>query len=309
MSSPGTDQELNIIKYSDMISSMISSLSAFSVLIVYFKLTNLHKNSIIKSIFYLNLANFFNSLANSLGPFFVSNPQLCSVFGSISVYSSYSSNLWLTIIAHVFYNMVKQQSDKIIVGQNTHVKYLLVGFALPVIVTAIGIHYGWFGSYWGITCTINTEEDASQLFTAYVYGIYLPTSLTFVVMSGFYLKSLMYLRSFADPSLARKICYETVLYPIVFFLGYIFLVVSSLVNNMEGNDIFWLELVALILRRLQGFFDAVIYGYNPQVRSEVAKHVVRRVETKSQGSLLMQISDSMGSSEVSPTSSNKEVSC
>jgi len=175
-------------------------------------------------------------------------------------------------------------------------KYLLIGFGLPVLVTAIGIHYGWFGSYWGITCTINTEEDASQLFTVYVYGIYLPTSLTFAVMSGFYLKSLMYLRSFADPSLARKICYETVLYPIVFLLGYIFLVVNSVVNNTKGNYIFWLELVAMILRRLQGFFDAVIYGYNPQVRSEVAGYLMRRREAKSAESITKQARDLLISS-------------
>jgi len=194
------------------------------------------------------------------------------------------------IIAHVFYSMVKQESDTISVGHSTHVKYLIIGFGLPIIVTGIGIYDGWFGNYLGIACTIKTG-DVSQMSIPFVYGISLPICLTFVVMSGFYLKSLVYLRSFGDPSLARKICYETVLYPIVFLLVNLFFFVDNVVNSLEGDSIFWLALIALILRRLQGFFDAVIYGYNSQVRSELAGYLARRSGAKSADCISMQAED------------------
>jgi len=189
--------------------------------------------------------------------------------------------------------MVRLESDTISVGYSTHVKYLLIGFGLPIIPSAIGIYYGWFGSYWGIACTIKTG-DASQSLIAYWYGFYLPTGLTFVVMTGLYLKSLVYLRSFADPSLAKKICYETVFYPIVFLLGYGLFFVDNMI--FEGDSVFWLALVALILRRLLGFFDAVIYGYNPQVRSELARYLPKRFGIKSKNFSSMQSSDRLISS-------------
>jgi len=298
MSFFGTDQELTILKTSTMISSVISFLSGLSVLLVYLKLTNLHNKSVIKSIFYLNITNLIYSVSNILGTFFINSPQICSFLGSINVYTTYSSSFWLMIIAHVFYHMVKQESDTISVGYSIHVKYLLIGFGLPVIATGIGLYYELFGNYLGIDCTIKSV-DASQLLIVSVYAISLPTCLTFVVISGFYLKSLMYLRNFVDPSLAKKICYETVFYPIVFLLGNLFNFVANIANNVEGNtgNIFWLMLVGMILKRLQGLLDAVVYGYNPQVRSEVASYLVKRRETNATTSVSMQIEDSLNSSE------------
>jgi len=194
--------------------------------------------------------------------------------------------------------MVKQESDTISVGYSTHVKYLLVGFGLPAIASGIGIYNGWFGSYWGIACTIKSVY-ASQLLTVSLYGIFLPTGLTFVVISGFYLKSLAYLRNFMNPSLARKICFETVFYPIVFLWVYLFYFVDNVLNNTEENvgNIFWLALVAMILRRLQGLFDAVIYGYNSQVRNEVARYLAKRRGSKLAESVSMQSVDSVYLSE------------
>jgi len=269
-----TLDEKNTVREIVILCSFFSAVAGTLVLITYAIFKDLFKNNLCICIFYLTIPNVIDAVASILSAaFFLNNPTVCSALGFLIIYSIYASSAWLILISNTVYTIAKSNSHRPRMDHRTYIYYLLFGFVVPLVPAIIGLSQGWLGNDNDISCG-TYDLTSIGYFGVHVYSVIIPRGLTFLTIVYFYSLAAYHLRGASDAEESKRICWQTLLFPLAYFIS------SSMfiVNSVTTEQYFLVSLLGWGLRRSIGVFDAIIYGVNPFVRMQIKATLRRRRE-------------------------------
>jgi len=247
----------------------------------YFR--GLFKYDFMNCIFWLTIANLVDSLANIISPLFLLDPEnetACVIVGAFEMISIYSSSAWLCLISVGLYRYFRTQDQPPTSSLRNRIINFFFGFGVPIISTIIALSRGWIGNNDNLHCSIESINQSENVAVLYAYGVLIPRGITIICTTIYYYLMYRRIKNIPDNTNDWNLCLQTALFPLVYFISSIWMIVDALTLG----DYFGIALVAHILRRSIGLFDAIIYVYNPFVREHVVE-LKRLAEIKRQAEL------------------------
>lgn len=265
--------ELTVSRTVSIVCTLISSVFIIIVLALYFFWRKRFRN------FFFELGSLvlIAYIPLMLTAFVINSDEsaLCNIYGPLRVYSNISVVFWIGILARTVQVTVKKNLDEDDLAP-WKTGYLLVGF-VPGVLSAVmpftGGGYAVIHDY----CWINLlgTEDFIDWFL--LLGFYvLPKIIGTLIIIGYAIDTLSYLRKYAIHRTAPEFKL-LVIYPVVFVLYNpvdLFVRIYSTALNQEVP--YWLTLVYLFLRQLQGFFYCLAFVLSPKFRAGWWKLCQRR---------------------------------
>ena len=246
-----TDDHFN---YITLLSSVLSLISTLISIFIYFILPNLKKNKALRLITYLLASNAISSLG---------------CFGAVAVSTSISSLMWLDVfsISYIF-GFYSGINLTLIFSLNLYFevyhKKNLLEFQKLIIFSSFGIS--------GIVAILAVFLfKLNQIFIVF-FTIYIISVTTVTI--GLYIKVIVAFKQISYPQ-AMQCMKDLAIYPLVgIFMMFLFCSQQILFFMQGCYSTYYLIFIGI--RGLQGFIDAIIYGFNLTVRAEIYKTFCRR---------------------------------
>jgi hypothetical protein len=263
MNKDSKDQEN--IYFALIIGCSLSLIGCFFIISAYFCLKL--KILAYRLVVYIAVADIIHSACLMLP---VSDPW-CHVQGFLLQYSSLSSILWTAIMSFSLYQAVIKLNTNI---ESYEKKYLILGFAAPVLVSvlpeissAYGYSQGW--------CWI-TNDGFNVLYR--IFCFYLVLVVVFVYNCGVYWVVWKKIReevlgNVVDDEINkinRDMITRLKMYPVVLFVSYAGVSTKRIFELFWPKHLeVWLVMAAGISMSLIGFLDALVYGFSREVRKNI----------------------------------------
>jgi len=259
------------------ISTCISLAGIVFVFLVYAAVPETRTNFFFTLGFYISISDliFVSSTLYVQDPIKF-EPETCAFLGMGREFGFLTSISWSTIIAWCVYRSVKHN----ITDEELFKKrwlYLFLGYVPALLVAGIpqiaSSHiYGPYDVY----CWISHYEETYLVTSAEMY--YGPFLISFVFSMFLYYKTMKILRVLINKKMSQEFM-KLMLYPIILFVCNIGAIVQVSYAYFTHNSIFWIQITYIIVRQLQGFFDAVVYAMNYGVRVAI-KRRIRKLRQK-----------------------------
>jgi len=146
---------------------------------------------------------------------------------------------------------------------------LILCYVVPLIWAFVFLFLGVYGAadvYCSIRSSLPNSEQLMYNFLAY-FGILF---LTIIFNVYCYIKVIWIMKNSGFGKEANAIFFELLLYPLGLIICYSFTCADRIYLSF-GEKITWLEYVHVFLLQLQGFVNALIYGMNYQVRTQIRR--------------------------------------
>jgi len=203
------------------------------------------------------------------------DPQFCKVWGFVRGHVNLSSFLWPFAFAHAmhcFYNgTFKSQRDL----KKAFRYYALLCWIGPIVLSIIPLIMNSYGAG-EIYCYIQSgPEKFEQSFYLSILIFYGPVTIIMLFMVFYYIKIVRFIIQNPNNE-SNQAIYNFFFYPVMVMVTYIFAAANRFINFEGDGSMLWLVKAHIILRQLQGFTDAVIYGFSPKFREQIKKHFGKR---------------------------------
>ena len=266
-----SDQTLEqFLEISSFTTSSISCLSTLLVLITYYILPNLRQHWTMRFIGYLIIANFLYSLSMLTSGIFLLNQYDNSILNEIvGIYLiptfSISSILWASVFGLKLYFVVVQHR---LHSKEDEIIALLTGFGLPNILTIIWMSFKWPQTY--------LDSEGNEDFIEYkVFYCYVPSAIILIISVLSYIRIII-ASKMIFPEESHLFLKQIAPYPIAIWIIVITLYMQFFTEEDNSCKGMIISLVSTNIRNMQGFIDAMIYGFNPIMRNELKKYFEKK---------------------------------
>ena len=250
-------QSMNIANIS---AHIISFISALCVLITYCIIPNLKKNLLQRFVAYLNISNFLWNIGSILiiiGKYYDFNCDLIQIFSLIGIFGWSTANIWSFLFSLNIYWMLKGNQNL----KKYEIYALIFNYVIMLLVT---IAY---------TYVISNTQNYFFLVDL-VGGLFL--ILAMIATIFIYKKVVQASKIIFDLENSKRALINIMRYPIVTIIMIIMYIIERILFVMEGCSI--ILTVIFTFRCLQGFIDAIIYGFNSSVRDEIRFYFSKRYD-------------------------------
>ena len=251
--SSGEQNYIELFLYS---ANGLSVFGSVMVLMTYIMLPKLLNNKSRRLLAYLNLSNLFygaieiflyHSIFTEQN---IPQDQSFVVFLFVIYCFKYSTYLWPLILAINLYQIVAKYDNNL-----SHLEFLwlFIGFIFPIIIVFI------------MKCFGLVQFHETLIITTMQYIIPVIFIAFFILLT--YIKLIKASKFAFEEEEARKFIRMIIPYPIITVIISIPYCAFNILYSSSGC--FTLFLISLLsIRCLQGFFEALVFGFNPTVREE-----------------------------------------
>ena len=266
-----SDQTLEqFLEISSFITSSISCLSTILVLITYYLLPNLRQYWTMRFIGYLIIANFLYSISMLTSGILFLTQYADSILNEImGLYLiptfSISSILWASVFGLKLYFVVVQHR---LHSKEDEIIAILTGFGLPNMLTIIWVSLGWSQTY--------LDSEGNEDFIEYmVFYCYVPSAIILIISVLSYIRVIIASKMIFQEE-SHLFLKQIAPYPIAIWIIVITLYLEFITAQDNSCTGMIVSLVSTNIRNMQGFIDAIIYGFNPIMRNELKIYVEKK---------------------------------
>ena len=264
--------------------SCLSLLGSLFIILVYFSVARFRSEPSFRLILYLSLSDLFFST----GMFFSTNDTeqgspLCPIQAVIISFFGTATVLWTVIIATHSYAQIKRASrakDAESTGVLSELEALLLCFGLAAVLTVLPFSTDSYGEKieW---CWVTPSRGRSAAIVWQLVQFYIPLwtafAINFYCSIGFrreYLAMVGQLVGVDEKERRKQVkkARHMQWYPWVLFACWIAGTVNQLYNfsDPDGERVeLWLAVLHFGLGSLQGMGNALVYGFNDEVKQEL----------------------------------------
>ena len=191
---------------------------------------------------------------------------LCKIAGFINAYCYSAYMLWTSVIAWAIYSSLKSQTTL----YRLKWQYIAGVYGISLLTMSYAIYTKNFGPYKGVEIMYCWFEDSSFSNVSMALGFHIPLVVTTLYNLCCYIASSRIVSKNGSRE-ARKEFYSLFLFPFISLVcnsGAIVKKVSFIIGN--GYTIPW-EILHIILGKGQGLYEALAYGFNKSVQTEIKK--------------------------------------
>ena len=197
---------------------------------------------------------------------------LCITQGFALQFSSLAGVVWTGAIAMILYLKVLIQKDI----SETHYRPMLwftVGFSMVcTIIPLTSLDYAYVGGWcWISTSSIKADIYRYALFYFWVWVVILFDIYAYVKVILKVKKESTIKDSFLHEG--RVLVNRLRLYPMILVICFTPLTITRIMQTISDDTPVWLLIFSTATSNLLGFFNAVLYGFNDSVRSELRNWV------------------------------------
>jgi len=252
MSSQFTDEQLEVIYWTNGITTGLSLLGELFMIISFLAVPTIRRFSM-KLVLSLTVTDLAYSIANVL-TYFNHNESICIIEGIIRTWAVGNGVGWTLGIMIVSYQQVMSPDPNI---DSKYKKYCVTISTIAVIPTILGV----IGQY---TNQVLYFAPAMQ-FCSLVpinYAFYLiqvPKVICIIITFVLTIKIIREMRRrFENKNIAE---YKTLLlYPLLLVVCWIPGTIDRLIFNINGGAVYYSLVCHILSTRIQGFLDALVYG-------------------------------------------------
>jgi len=232
-------------------------------------------------VFFMSISDLITAIAFTLPTYKHDSEFMCYLQAILTNFSALSSVLWTWVIGYVLYrNYIKEVSS-----EKKEIWFILLCYGVPIVFTFLpftthsyGRSEGWcWISIGDQEINYNFDENEKEFHFGNLWRLvcyYIPLWIVIVYNSVVYYKLVKSikeeLRSVTDQIDSSGVLKKLMLYPLILILCQtpvtIYRVLAFFITNKE---ITLLAIISGILAIMNGFFNAIIYGFTPGVRSAI----------------------------------------
>jgi len=260
----------------EIIASSLSMIGILFIFITFIVIKPLRKIPNFRCVMYLSIADTLWSIQGILTGLtsIEDNPGLCVFFGFLQIYSFISSLLWTSVFAILIYKIAKKSEPNHFL--NNEWKYILFCFGVPLLFALIPLAEGFYGlgEYGcGLKPTLPTELDILMMSLVLMF---IPAVSTIIFNIYLYCVVLSRLRRVLVTEEHRKAVSEIKYYPLVLAFCWVWALLYFSIYTITQNRVYWLAIVGYGCCKLQGFFNAFLYGFNTTIGKKVYEYYINR---------------------------------
>jgi len=252
--------QLDIIRDCALAGGILSLIGSSYIVISFFSYSSLRSNPIFQNLLYLVFGNILLGLM-TLGPFIYTvsdSDPVCELAGVLVEFSKISSLFWMAIFAKNIQKIFMEKQG----FKNQNQLLILFCVIIPVSTGFIPYFFGWYGSS-GVVCWIRDSLPLWENIGVCLGMQFAPTVILFVYSVHEHLKTIKFLSQSMKPSWEF---YQLLLYPGILFVVNVMWMIARTMQAFETTG--WQIVLAITAFLIygQGFFDALVYGFNYGVR-------------------------------------------
>jgi len=248
------------------ISVAFSLLSFFGVLLIvvsYLSFPKLRSFSF-GLVFYMSLADLGALFSYLLGS--PSEGGVCRFQGFIQQYFELSSIIWSAVIAFTLYRAVVKLQDSASLSKT----YLTLGYGVPLLCAFLPLFTNSYTNT-GAWCWISTQQAVGQVWRWLLFYGPLWSCIAFNAYAYYLtekkMKSMFETQDAEMPDKYKALIKRLKLYPLILVVCWFWATINRLQNAFNpNNEVFWLYVLQVLFRSLQGLLNCVAYGLQPNVR-------------------------------------------
>ena len=206
-------------------------------------------------------ANYFNFLAQG-------DTDACAFLGFLYAFSYSAYLLWSSVIAWVIYSSLKNKAQL----YNLDFKYMVGVYVASFLIMLYPLCTDGFGLYIGKDIAYCWFRKSGHNTLTFIIADMIPVILTTAFNIFCYVASVLIVRKEYSREESRQF-YQFLLFPLLQFVAnsdfYARWISIWLTNTKSG--LVSVEVIHIIFRTGEGFFEASAYMLNPQVRKDVQK--------------------------------------
>jgi Slime mold cyclic AMP receptor len=261
-----SSEEQDKINLTLMITNCLSLAGSLFIIVLYIILKL--KIFSFRLVFYIAIAD----LIHSAGLMLPSNSDPWCFIQAVSLeYTSLSGLFWTGIMAYSIYEAVVKLDTNI---QDKEKKFLIIGYGLPIIFTAVPEttqKYGFSGGW----CWIVSDEDGYIFRILCFYWVLFSVILYNIIVYCLVYRKLKNgaLENIRDKQ-AKEINHDLLMrlrfYPAVLILCYAAVTIKRIYDVINpGTDNFWVTWVAGLSISLNGILNCIVYGLTKEIKEQI----------------------------------------
>lgn len=252
-----------------LVCSTLSFIGSFSIIILYCLYSKLRAYCY-KIIFKIALADALHAIFFVLPRYFEPSQDVCVCFAIAFHSTAMISILWsLSIALDIYYAVTKKN-----LGFNRYYRcWLIINYILVPLINSVPTITKSYGL---------TDKLCTYKFT--YYGniwrfslFYIPLWVLTLFIIGLYVNIYIKVRKLELEHELMEFLQRFMLYPIVLIISLGPLTVSRIIDLKEencGTQNFYI--ISLAIYTLHGFFNSIVYGFNPQVKEAIRGSLFRK---------------------------------
>lgn len=251
----GDDRIVGIV---NIVVSCFSLAGSLAIILSYAKFKEL-RTFAFRLVLMISIADAFYSIGTIMGDAGEVGSGLCTVQALMVSFFGLSSILWTTSIAFTLHLVARAQIAAVEMMERLYSKYYVLSWGAPLILAILPLTTKSYGDTGG-QCWI-VREGAGKVWSVITFLVPLWAATlynTWVVVSV--------RRSLDGVSGPTLMLQRAKLYPLVWVVGNLFSSINA-IYELTDQQSFPLTLLDVSLSSLQGFMNAIVFGFTPAVKT------------------------------------------
>jgi len=268
------------------LSSGLSIVGALYIFTVFLLFKRIRSKVLYRLVFNISLADFIGILAGMYLEPGVRNSEsptdYCIISAAFLVYGNFSTLFWSVSFAYKIYQLIVREKSLDLL-KSLKWSYCccigipaLLGFGSLLI--SYLVDYPLFG--YSITyCWVNINSDDKMIQNVLSTIYYIPTGIVLIANIVLYVKIFRILKKL---KLKFKWPFLFMLYPVIFGICCLPAIIDRffIMADTQHDGMALLHYIHVGFSQIHGFFNAIIYGVNPEIKKEVKKFWAKKNKKK-----------------------------
>ena len=264
-----------------VVTSTASFFGCLFIVIVYHKFKILQVFSS-KLVYILAIVDGVNSLFSLIPTNLTLSDDgiLCQIQGFSVQFFCLTSVLWTGVIALFLYMQVILQKEDI---EKYFRILLLITLSLSIIFAVIPLirrDYAYVGGW----CWITTSNERAIIYRDVLFYAWIWLTIACIIYVYYRVirkikADLTFKETFLDEG--KVLVNKLMWYPLIIVICFTPITALRIAQAMDSNVQIWFVIFSTALNNLLGCLNAIVYGFNDSVRSEVTSYLFRTVNTES----------------------------
>lgn len=237
-------------------------------------------------VFYLSLACMLTNISYMIN-FIKTNDEsfddtLCKIQGFGMIWFEHSQSIWATLIAYsISKNVVNYDKKVEKTSICTRISFVFLGYISPLALSLFAYHsdmIGPSGNWCWIKTTAASDKTKAYTYIMIFYGI---MWLMFFISVALICKVVHFLKhlyiSRDEKELIYKYTSRLRIFPLIQMLTLIPCTIHRTLDYLSIECPPWSDYLIVVLISSQGFLYAIVYGFNPKVRSKLSGFIEKYI--------------------------------
>lgn len=257
---------VNLLTFSSLLS--IASVTIILFLMYYLKIRT-QFSIYMKFLFFSNLCYSLLTILGRILPYTIGNSAGCNIIMVLSLVSKINAIYWTLSFAISMYFVIVKDQENISKYLRFH---LIIANLIALPLALFPLFFNGYGVARHSSCGISYQLSVSSRCFLRIFTHYIPFLIAFSVAVFCYRAVMLRLRELEKTNIEIKAVSRQFLpYQLILFTGGFIGLTCDLWQIISGDYIDILYFFSLIVARLQGFFNALVYGCNRSIKEGISK--------------------------------------